>query len=76
MEKHREVELLKQFRGLPKGTRLQYDPLKDAFVYNMHEEDISDHLVKKNTTYVQFSAELVANLLNVVFEDCDGFFRV
>jgi len=63
------VILLRNFRGLQKGTELVYNTQINSFGYEQVDETIGDHIHSVKSQSVAFSREFVTNLLGQLFED-------
>ena len=61
------VILLKDFRGLDKGTELIADPRTDSYVFTTIDENIGDHVYSVQRNHVSVSSEFVNNLLGDLF---------
>ena len=65
----KEIVLLKDYAGLKEGTKIPYIKNERAYMYDLEEEEISDHSYKRNKQAVKFSKDFVEANMGSLFAD-------
>lgn len=64
-----KVILLRDYRGLPKGTELFFSKVKNAFGFEEIDENIGDDVHSRQSRSVYFSKDWVEKAMGKLFAD-------